>query len=230
MNNQYSVQVPHSIRVVGQGDADLSPDVVRLRVTVEVARKSAAQAQAETVQIMERVYKAITSAGVDEHDVGTLRHQVGPHYQGEGRFSDRGLKQKGFEASNTVIATVRSPEDVGKVMDSVVRAGATAVVLEYDHTVPEQARSLARERAVANAKRKAEHLASLLGVAVGALIEVIERESLWDVRPTTLVGAPVTEPFATPFVRPSDLRVSVSVEVAYHIRHSQGADGDLVGQ
>lgn len=212
-------KISPGISVVGKGTADVAPEVLRLTVTTETIHNSAERAQAESDRAMDQIFKTLSDAGIDAKDIATLGYRVGPTYEERGLLDELRGTRKGFKASNTILVTLRDLNEAGRIMDLVVKAGATSLELDYDYTVPEETRALARQRAVANAQAKACHLAQLAEVELGETLQINEVEHLWHFREarlaTEVFGAPAGR---RPLVRPSDLRIEVTVEMTYQIK------------
>jgi uncharacterized protein YggE len=78
-----------------------------------------------------------------------------------------------FLARNTVRATVRRPDDVGKVIDAALGAGATSIAsVQFSSPTTEEARGNALAMAVAQAQRDANILAKASGGALGRLLSM----------------------------------------------------------
>jgi len=218
MQQALLAKVEPVVSVVGTGTADVVPDTLRLTVSTEAIQHSAAEAQAKSAEAMSEVFQTLTDAGVDAKHIATLYYRLGPHYeQEEIPLAGRG-KRKGFKATNTIVVTVHNPGETGRIMDLVVEAGATSLEMNYDYSVPEEARALARERAVADAKAKACHLAQLAGVELGEPLQIREVEHPWAIRAVTLAPAGPPSLTTPPPVRPSQLRIEITAEITYHIK------------
>lgn len=80
-----------------------------------------------------------------------------------------------YRVSNTVTATIRNLDQVGAVLDAAVAAGANSVwgvSFGLDNTDPLEAQ--AREKAIADARARAEALARLQGVPLGPVVAISE--------------------------------------------------------
>jgi uncharacterized protein YggE len=78
-----------------------------------------------------------------------------------------------FLARNTVRATVRRADDVGKVIDAALAAGATSIAsVQFSSPTTEEARGNALALAVAQAQRDANILAKASGGALGRMLSM----------------------------------------------------------
>src|SRR5262249_23605854 len=111
----------------------------------------------------------LKKAGVAAKDLQTQYVSLNPRYDNEGR------SVVGYDASNSVSAIVRKLGDVGAVIDAAIAAGANNVSgpsLSRDNR--DRLYREALEKAVADAKAKAEALAREAGVSVGAVQSLTE--------------------------------------------------------
>ena len=123
------------------------------------------------------------------NDQGGRRHPQAGH-RGQGhrhrqrlagtrlRLSEQRARPKirGYQLQNTVTVTVRNLDQLGDVLDDGVAAGATTVNgISFDVADRAAAEAQAREAAVADAKAKADTLASGLGVRIPGVASVSEQ-------------------------------------------------------
>ena len=221
MNVTFATQLPDVISVVGKGIAEVAADKLNLTVAAEAVHDSAKEAQAKSTNVMNKIFKTLIDAGIDAKDIATLQYTLKPHYEHEEDLPPfpRQGKQKGFEVRNTVLVTLRNPSEAGRIMDLVVGSGATSLNLGYDDTVPEETRSLARKRAVADAQFKAQELAELAKVKLGEPLQISEVEQPWTTSlPPVAFHVPVPLPDSPPLVRPSEVRIEIVVEMTFQIK------------
>jgi uncharacterized protein YggE len=78
-----------------------------------------------------------------------------------------------FLARNSVRATVRRTDDVGKVIDAALGAGATSIAsVQFSSPTTDEARGSALSMAVAQAQRDANILAKASGGTLGRLLSM----------------------------------------------------------
>lgn len=158
-----------TISVSGTGSVDTQPDTASTSFGVVTQGSTAQDAMAGNSAEMAKVIGALRRAGVAEKDIQTQYVSLDPRYDNEGS------SVVGYTATNTVSATVRRLAHVGDVIDAGVAAGANNVngpTLSRDSQ--DKLYNEALDRAVADAKAKAETLAKATGVAVGTVQSVTE--------------------------------------------------------
>ncbi|MGH3023205.1 MAG: SIMPL domain-containing protein [Gaiellaceae bacterium] len=161
--------VAEGITVVGTGSAEAVPDVAEWSFGVQTSGESAEAALAENSEAMERVVAALRDAGIEEDDLRTEQVSVYP------RTSDDGLTVTGYDASNTVRATIRSLDRAGATVDAAVAAGANQVYGPTLTLSDGQAQyAAAVEEAFDDARARAEAIAEKAGLSLGAPVAIVE--------------------------------------------------------
>jgi uncharacterized protein YggE len=160
---------PGTISVAGSGSVNTEPDTATTSFGVVTQGATAEEAMSRNSEEIAKVIEALRRAGVASKDLQTQYVSLDPRYDAQGRAV------VGYNASNSVSAIVRDLPQVGDVIDAAVAAGANNV------SGPSLSRedqgklyNDALERAVADAKAKAEVLARATGVYVGAVQSVTE--------------------------------------------------------
>lgn len=167
-------QSEEGIRVFGTAIVRAEPDIatVNLGFVGTSATASAAHAQGNTV--MQKVLDAIRAKGIEDDDIRTVEYS---------------LRRTQQPRSGNVVWTIRNIAEIRvhdldklpEVIDAAVSAGANHIgnVL-YTVEKLEDVRSKARKEAIEVAKRKAQEMASLLGVKVGKPKHISEAAPYYD--------------------------------------------------
>ena len=172
---QYVVTIPErerqateadrTITVTGQATISQRPDVATL--TLGTRTEAAASAEAALSQLttqFNQVVTAIEEAGVAEEDVATSNFSLEPQYD----YRDGRQQLRGYVAAEQVIVTGRDLAAIGPLISRATGAGANQLGnvtfgLDDDSPVIQEAEAAA----IADARAKAKHLASELGVGLG---------------------------------------------------------------
>jgi uncharacterized protein len=161
-----------TITVVGQGKVKIKPDMAQATVGVDVTKFSVKEASAEASRIMDAVLKALKGLGVVEKDMQTSGFSV---------YSDRPYKPDGtqgeavYHVSNQVNVTIRDLEKVGEILDASMAAGANNIYgVSFGLSDYTKVEAEARQKAVENARAKAEDLARLTNLQLGDVLSVSE--------------------------------------------------------
>src|SRR4051812_11388377 len=168
--------VPQSaISVTGEASISVPPDLALVDGGVTSEAKTAREASDANNTAMGKVLLALKGAGIDENDVQTarlsLQSQYAPNRSGPSPVV-------GYRAGNRVTIRVRDVSKAAGVIDTLVGAGANEI--GGIHFMVSQASKLldeAREKAVEDARRKAEIYARTAGVTLGAPLSISEEGS-----------------------------------------------------
>jgi hypothetical protein len=153
--------------VNGIGEVTGTPDTLTMQFGVSVRRDSVSEAVARAASVADKMIEALKSNGVAEEDIQTANYSVYPQYDWTGETQ----KLVGYQVNNSVIAKIRDLDNAGTVIDAVTAAGgdeATVNGVSFSIEDNDALIEAAREAAWNNAKAKAQQLADLAGVTLGA--------------------------------------------------------------
>jgi len=204
------------ISVSGTGDASGSPDLAILDLGVSAEASSVGEARSTAASAMDAVLGKLKDDGVAEKDIQTTQFRIEPQYE----YPDGKQVLRGFRVTNIVEAKVRDLDRVGEVVDDAAGAGGDIVQvqsLSFTIEQPDTLRAQARQKAVADARSRAEDLAHQADVNLGKPLSITESTAvpptpvLMKALPSEAAGQP-----ATP-IEPGELQVSVTVDVIFAI-------------
>jgi uncharacterized protein len=157
------------ITVLGSGSGNVTPNRASFAFGTVSQAATANAALAASSQSVARVIAALKRVGVAQADIQTADVSLSP------RTNDNGDQVVGYTAANTVTGTIRKIGDTGDVVDAAVGAGANQVsgpnLLASDQ---DAAYRNALEGAVADARAKAETLASASSSTLGKITAIVE--------------------------------------------------------
>jgi uncharacterized protein len=160
------------ITVTGVGHVDSVPDQAEFSLGITTKAATAREALAANSDRMRRLIAALKATGVAERDLKTQNVSIGPSYYG----SD---EPAGYSASNTVSVLIRELDRAGAVLQAASEAGANNVYgPSLTRADRESLEAQALEKAVDNARKRAETLAHAADVRLGsvtAIVEAVER-------------------------------------------------------
>jgi uncharacterized protein YggE len=193
------------ITVSGLGTATLTPDRASFAFGSVSQAATASAALSASSQSVARVIAAVKKAGVSQGDIQTSEVSLSP------RMNDKGDAVVGYTATNTVTVTIKKLGDAGDVVDAAVAAGANQVsgpnllASEQDTAYRD-----ALKAALADARAKAETLASASGAKLGAITAIAESPGAV---PLPMAGV---RDAAVP-IEPGVQRIEATVSVTYAI-------------
>ncbi|MCL6450138.1 MAG: SIMPL domain-containing protein [Acetobacteraceae bacterium] len=203
---------PRLISVTGEGSVKLQPDTAQVTLGVWAEKPTAREAQSEGNAAAQAVINAVRAEGVAERDVQTVRFSLYPVMRW---IEEKGKDElTGFRAEHMLSVTVRDIGRVGRVIDAAVRAGANRIEgVTFQASDPEPARLQALEKAMANARSKADVLARAAGVQIKGLQSVTAAESGYYPGPMKAMMGAGSEAAAP--IEPGEVEITATVNVSY---------------
>jgi uncharacterized protein YggE len=208
---------PPAISVTGEANVSVAPDQAQIDGGVTSDAKTAREASEANNAAMGKVLLALKGAGIDEKDYQTSRLSLQPQFATPSKVTERaGIVS--FRASNRITVRIRDVTKVANVIDVLVGAGANDIG-GINFTVTQASKHLdeAREKAIADARRKAEIYAKAAGVTLGEPISISEEGA-----PSPVFRGKMAAPMAAGApVAQGEEALSVTVSVTWAIKASQ---------
>lgn len=206
------------LAVSGRGEVTAEPDIALVTLGVSVRRRSATAALGDAAKSMQAVLDTLDDAGVDEEDIATSDFSIDQEFD---RLRSGVRRSLGYRVDNDVRVKIRDVADVGEIIDAVVAAAGDDVVVDrisFRVDDPSEMLAEARELAMADARAKAEQLASLAEVKLGKVMLLNESTNgAWLDRRSLTLDSLSGFLAATPIVV-GQLTVTASVSIAYELR------------
>ncbi|NVD43986.1 SIMPL domain-containing protein [Qipengyuania atrilutea] len=207
-----------SIMVQASGEASAEPDTMTISTGVESTGTTAAAALDANNHAMQNLVDAIRAAGITPENIKTSRLSVTPEYRDRQR-REGDVEIIGYRASNRLTVMLTDLERAERVVSAFFEAGANTIdgpsfTIEDDAARRRLAAAAERE-AIANARAKAENMASALGMRVGMPLRVADRSL--DAGPyrsaevITVTGSRIAN---TP-LEPGEITVSANVYIEF---------------
>jgi uncharacterized protein YggE len=207
------------IWVSGVGEVSAVPDIANLQLGVEAQAESVAAAQSQAVEAMDKVITALGDNGVAKKDIQTQYFNI----SAVTRWDEKTQQEivLGYRVTNTVTAKIRDMEKTGTIIDAVALTGGdltriNSIYFSIDDSSTYQKE--ARDKAMADAKNKAEQLASLAGIKLGKPTYISESSYnppiyRYDV-PKMEAGQASS---ASTIISPGEMKITLNVQVTYAI-------------
>jgi uncharacterized protein YggE len=204
---------PPAISVTGEATVWVAPDQAQIDGGVTSDAKTAREASEANNAAMGKVLLALKGAGIEEKDTQTSRLSLQPQYA-PNRTGTSPIT--GYRASNRVTIRLRDVTKVANVIDVLVGAGANDIGgINFTVSQPSKHLDEAREKAVADARRKAEIFAKAAGVTLGEPISISEETGA----PAPMFRGKMAAPMAAGApVAQGEETLSVSVNVSWAIK------------
>lgn len=198
-----------SVFATGTGTVEVQPDIATLSIGVSTQGDTAAAALSANSAAIEAVMTRLAASGIEDRDMQTSNLYLSPNWSGY----DTGTPViSGYFASNMLTITVRDLDKLGAVLDSAVSDGANTLNgVTFGLADPKPALDEARKDAVADARARAELLATAAGMTLGKIITITESTA-------ADVPYPMYDAAAAPVpVAGGELGLSASVTIQYEI-------------
>jgi uncharacterized protein YggE len=168
-----------TITVNGEGKASAPPGMATIQTGVVTQGVTAIEALSANNKIMRQVMDVLSEHKIAEKDVQTSSLNVTPEYKQDerGRMEN---KIVGYSVSNQVQVQVHNLPDLGQVIDALVRAGSNQVSgISFGIDEPNKVIDQDRERAITDARSRAELYARSAGVRLGKVFAISEQSIEW---------------------------------------------------
>ncbi len=202
----------NSFTVDGTGEVEVKPNSANVSVGVQSQGATAKAVQDQMNASINKVTAAIKAVGIDEKDIQTQNYSVNPQYD-----YSAGQKITGYMASTNLTINIRDVNKANSVLDAATAAGANQVGgINFDVSDKTQFENEARQKAVADAKKKAQQAASVAGFRLGRIVSYSENPDN-EPRPILYAADAAKNSAAPTQVQPGTNTVSVNVSIGYEI-------------
>ena len=216
---QMPMQPPALISVTGQARVSVPPDLAQIDAGVTSEARTAREASDANNAAMGKVLLAVKGAGIDEKDYQTSRLSLQPEYTTAKSGTPATIS--GYRASNHVTIRLHDLTKVANVIDALVTAGANEIG-GINFMVSQASKLLddAREKAIVDARRKAEIYAKAAGVTLGAPISISEEGAAEPLFRARVMGAKMAAAAPVPIAQGEET-LSITVGVTWAIKQDQ---------
>lgn len=214
------------LTVSAEGKSLRTPDLAVFNAGVTTQGKTAGEALAENSTAMARVIAQLKHAGIAERDIQTSNLTVEPVYSDPNRVprQDDGSAAPtivGYRASNSVSVRQRDLKNFGRVIDTLVAAGANQVNgPSFTMGDPDPALDEARLDAMRKARARAELYARAAGLRVLRILTISESGGYYgapQVMFSRVAGGIVPPPPPPAPMQPGELQLTANVTVTYEL-------------
>lgn len=222
------VQATNTINISGHGEALAVPDIATFTFSIVSEKSTVAAAQTDATAKANATTAYLKGAGVDEKDIQTSGYFINPQYDYvqqacSGGYCPSGKQVlRGYEVRQSTTVKVRDTAKAGDLLAGVGGKGATEVSgLNFTFDDPNAVQDEARNKAIADAKQKAEVLAKQLGVTLVRVVSFNESGTPGPIYYAKTMdvgmGAAASAP-AAPEISVGQNKVTDDVQITYEIR------------
>jgi len=168
-----SESLPRTISVNGAGTVSARPDVAYVTLGVRAINPDADRAVTENTERMSAVMGALKEMKIEDKDIQTTSYSMWLEEERDKEGNLTGVSR--YHVVNELRVKVRDMAKVGQLLQQALKAGANSVGgISFSVDDPSALRKEARDKAIADAKAKAEQLATGFGAKVGKVHQVSE--------------------------------------------------------
>lgn len=210
------------LTVNADGRSDRQPDLALFSAGVTTQGKTAAEALAANSAAMTSVIAALKRAGIADRDIQTSNLGINPIYAEPRRLPDGSVESRtpeivGYQVNNSVSVRQRKLGDYGKVIDTLVTAGANQVSgPSFMLDQPDAALDAARTEAIGKARARANLYARAAGLRVVRIVSISESGGYSPPMPVMYRMAKAEAAADTP-VASGEVSLNVSVTVQFEL-------------
>lgn len=168
------------LNVSADGRSSRAPDMAVFNAGVTTHGKTAGEALSANSASMNRAIASLKASGVAEKDIQTSNLAINPVYapqqtRPDGTIDPPEPRIIGYQATNTVTVRQRNLAQFGKVIDTLVAAGANQVNgPSFMMDDPDAALDEARTQAMSKARARADLYARAAGLKVVRILSISE--------------------------------------------------------
>ena len=210
------------LTVSAEGRTEARPDLAVFSAGVTSQGKTAGEALSANAADMTRVIAALKQAGIADRDIQTSNLSLNPVYaqprpRSDGSYESEPPRIVGYQVSNQVTVRQRNLKDFGKVIDTLVSAGANQVNgPSFQMDDADAAADAARINAMKKARARAELYARAAGLRVARILSISETGGYNPGPPVMYAKAMERDSAQTP-VAAGEVTTSLNVTVMFEL-------------
>lgn len=211
------------LTVNAEGRTSRQPDIAMFNAGVSSSGKTAGEAMSANSADMAKVIAALRRAGIAERDIQTSNLSLNPVYADMSRqpaadpLEQQVPKIIGYQANNSVTVKHRDLKTFGKVIDTLIAAGANQVN-GPNFMIDQQDAALddARVAAIRKARERADLYARAAGMKVVRLVSISESGGYSPPMPMHRMAVAQSADAAPP-VAPGEVSLEMNVTVQFEL-------------
>ncbi|WP_328882304.1 SIMPL domain-containing protein [Streptomyces sp. NBC_00299] len=169
-----TIKEPWGLSVLGAGSVRAEPQLVRVKLGVEVLEPAPGQAFHEAGSAVTRLREVLRRHGIPDSSVSGSRLRLSSEYG----HANGARKFLGYLCQAQYVVETEALDDLQQLIVEAVGAGARSIDgVEFDVHDKPALRDEARRRAVAAARRKAEVYTEAAGVPLGTVVHIQDVDS-----------------------------------------------------
>lgn len=224
-NQQSSMGITNTISVMGEGKASVSPDMLVINTSISELAATTELAQSQANEKVNKLKEILKAADIADKDIKTTNVNTYPEYD---RSNANGRKLLWYRSQQSITINVNGEnfaDKWGNIVTQISKIGWVNVDNTYfDLKDKNAAYAWAREKALTDAKSKAEQLAKASGVSLGKPVMITDNSYANPTVPMyyakeMAMGATADSATAVSNpLSPGETEVTINVNVMYQIK------------
>lgn len=223
------LQATNTININGHGEILAVPDIATFTFSVVSSKATVAEAQADATKKINAISNYLEEADIDKKDIQTSDYSIYPQYEYQQIVcvaypcTPGTQVLKGYEVRQTTTIKVRETAQAGELLSGVGSKGASEVSgLTFTFDDPDGVQAQARDKAIADAKQKAQALAKELGVRLVRIVSFNENNyggPIYYAKEMAVgMGGMDSAPVIAPDISTGQNKITSDVSITYEIR------------
>ncbi len=209
-----SEQTPNVVTISAEGKVTAVPNVATVQIGTTTTKPTVADAQSENTKKMNDLIAAVKKEGIADKDIKTSDYSIYPQYDWNGNKNIL----SGYNVNQTLTLKIRDTKKINAILKLAGEKGANSISnLNFEIDDQDALKEQAREKAIVNAKEKAEKLAKSLGVKLDKIISFSESTDVpvYNTYPKYADG--MGGGGASPNIQTGENEIKVFVNITYEI-------------
>lgn len=207
----------NTINVSGEGTIQIKPNIAYIEIGVETEDENSHQAQMENSKKMNNIMKELKKVNIKDDDIKTVQYNIMTLRRYDKEKQENIIT--GYKVMNVAKVTIKDIDDVGKIIDSVSKAGSNYIrSISFGTDKQEEYYLQALKVAMNNAESKAKALAGSFEATINKPYKVYENSSMkysaMDDNRYAYSGLEKSVSYDTPVIA-GDLEIKATVSVIY---------------
>ncbi len=209
----------------GNGEETAVPDTASVSVGVTKTAATVEQAQKEVNIVADKLISDIKKLGIQDKDIKTTNYSVNPNYGSGGpeplMMPQTGASERitGYTVTQSIEVKVKPLDKTNSVVDTATKDGANLVggiYFTFSDNVLKDLEKKATEKAVRQAKEKAQVLANASGIRLGKIVNVVSSTNQpYFARDMALSSEKAVNPTQPTNITPGESKVTIGVTIYY---------------
>ncbi|MDP3762803.1 MAG: SIMPL domain-containing protein [bacterium] len=204
-----------TISVTGEGKIFVKPDIGEIGFAINSEAAKIEDAQARATEVINKVVSMLKEKGVEEKDIQTTNYSINPQYD----YPDGARRFRSWQVAQSLKVKIRDLTKTGELISGAAELGVNQVgSLSFTTDDPTKLQAEARDKAIADAKKKAEELAAKLGIKLGKIVSYGE---FGGPGPISYFGAAekgMGGDFSVPQIPTGENEIRVNVTISYQLK------------